>query len=62
MSLALNGQLSGAYSANRLCAVLCSFDSFISHARPEIVISTKAEPSFAYLWGRGEKGPEGAEH
>lgn len=42
--------LSGAFSAvERLCAVLCRFESFLSGGRSDIVISMKAEPSPAYL-------------
>lgn len=52
---------SGAFLANRLCAVLCSFDSFISGGRDDF-ISTRAELSFAYLCSRGEKSLEGVEY
>lgn len=68
MCLAPNGKLSGTYSAvKRLCAALCSFESFITGGGSEIVISMSAEPSLVCLecsglWsGEGEKGPVGVE-
>lgn len=54
--------LAGAYLANRP-RVLC----FVASALSSLVASLKlylqmAELSFAYLWGRPGKGPEGAEY